>query len=81
MKPTTNGADLGDLAQQILESKKYRDVEITPSTVLDLLQKELPLHRSQKDALKEVPIWENPISPLPASSYHPPSLTTKILHR
>jgi 16S rRNA (guanine(1405)-N(7))-methyltransferase len=48
------GYDLNALAAEILASKKYRKLDLTPATVIDLLRSELPLHRQQKDALKEV---------------------------
>jgi 16S rRNA (guanine(1405)-N(7))-methyltransferase len=43
-----------DLAEEILRSRKYRDLGIPAVTVLNLLENEQNRHRSQKDAVKEV---------------------------
>ncbi|HPH96032.1 MAG TPA: hypothetical protein PKW33_04995 [Anaerolineaceae bacterium] len=37
---------------EILASRKYREMGLCADTVRDLLERELPLHRSQRDALK-----------------------------
>ena len=54
MNPFQAGDDLRSIADEILASKKYRKLGLTPATVLDLLNTEFPLHHSQRDALKEV---------------------------
>jgi len=45
---------LESLIADILSSRKYRGLNLPPGTVRDLLEQELPRHRSQKDALKSV---------------------------
>jgi 16S rRNA (guanine(1405)-N(7))-methyltransferase len=54
MVPSQAGFDPRSIADEILASKKYRKLGLTPATVLDLLNTELPLHHNTKDALKEV---------------------------
>ncbi len=46
--------ELRPLIEEILRSKKYRDMDLSPETVRDLLEQELPRHRKQKDALDAV---------------------------
>lgn len=46
--------ELDQLAAELLDSKKYRDMHLSPATVRDLLEQELLRHRSRKDALDEV---------------------------
>jgi 16S rRNA (guanine(1405)-N(7))-methyltransferase len=42
------------MVEEILASRKYRELDLAVETVRDLLEQELPRHRSQKDALKSV---------------------------
>jgi len=49
-----NPVEIARLAKAILESPKYRGLDLCAETVHDLLARELPLHRSQKDAVKAV---------------------------
>jgi 16S rRNA (guanine(1405)-N(7))-methyltransferase len=46
--------DLDFLVRQIHNTRKYRNVEITSATIVDLLKKELPVHNNHRDALKVV---------------------------
>jgi 16S rRNA (guanine(1405)-N(7))-methyltransferase len=45
--------ELQPLIEEILNSRKYRGLDIPPETVEDILEKELVRHRSSKDAVKE----------------------------
>ncbi len=47
-------AEIKALTREILAGKKYREVELPENTVRDLLEKELPLHRQPKEAVKVV---------------------------
>jgi 16S rRNA (guanine(1405)-N(7))-methyltransferase len=47
-------ADIAQLARDILSSAKYADADLCADTVIDLLEREIPLYRSQKDAVKAV---------------------------
>ncbi len=42
------------LVDELLNSRKYRDLNLPAETVRDLLEQELPRHRNPKDALKAV---------------------------
>ncbi len=42
------------LMEELLNSRKYRSLNLPEETVRDLLEQELPRHRSSKDALKAV---------------------------
>ncbi|GAP15529.1 ribosomal RNA methyltransferase [Longilinea arvoryzae] len=42
------------LVDELLNSRKYRDLNLPVETVRDLLEQELPRHRNPKDALKAV---------------------------
>jgi 16S rRNA (guanine(1405)-N(7))-methyltransferase len=42
------------LVEELLNSRKYRALELPPETVRDLLEQELSRHRNSKDALKAV---------------------------
>jgi len=44
--------ELNTLVEEIRGSRKYRDLDIHPETVRDVLQRELAVHRSPKEALK-----------------------------
>lgn len=46
--------DLRPLIDEILQSKKYRGLDLPESTVRDLIAQELPRYRSRKDALEAV---------------------------
>jgi 16S rRNA (guanine(1405)-N(7))-methyltransferase len=46
--------DLRPLIEQIRDTKKYRQLDLPESTLRDLLEAELPRHRSQKDSLQVV---------------------------
>lgn len=46
--------DLDQLVDEIRNSRKYRDLQIPPDTIRDLLMQELPRHRNEKDAVKSV---------------------------
>ncbi len=45
---------LDPLIQELLSSRKYKGLDLPAETVRDLLARELPNHRSSKDALQEV---------------------------
>ena len=45
---------LDSLIGEILSARKYRELDLSPDTVRDLLEQELPRHRSQKDAVHVV---------------------------
>lgn len=47
-------ADIPQLAQDILASAKYSSSDLCVDTVIDLLEREIPLYRSQKEAVKAV---------------------------
>lgn len=49
-----NQIDLEQMAVELLQSRKYRSVQIPMETVRDLLQNELARQRSPKEAIKEV---------------------------
>jgi len=49
-----NQESIQSLAVNILSSRKYRDLGLPVETVCNLLEQELPRHRSQKDALDAV---------------------------
>jgi 16S rRNA (guanine(1405)-N(7))-methyltransferase len=51
---TDEKSDLRPLMDEILSSKKYRDLDLSESTLRDLLEQELPRFRSRKDALDAV---------------------------
>ena len=42
------------LVDELLNSRKYRALNLPAETVRDLLEQELPRHRNSKDALKAV---------------------------
>ena len=42
------------LLQELMATRKYQELDLPEATVRDLLMKELPNHRSSKDAVKEV---------------------------
>jgi len=44
--------ELNALVEEIRLSRKYRDLDIHPETIRDVLQRELQVHRSPKEALK-----------------------------
>jgi len=46
--------DMQPIIEQVLSSRKYRSMRIPPETVADLLEKELPRHKKQKDAIRAV---------------------------
>lgn len=46
--------DIESWIAEILASRKYREMGLCAETVRDLLERELPLHRSQRDAIKSV---------------------------
>jgi 16S rRNA (guanine(1405)-N(7))-methyltransferase len=45
---------LDSIIQDLLSSRKYKGLDLPPETVRDLLAKELPKHRSPRDAVQEV---------------------------
>jgi 16S rRNA (guanine(1405)-N(7))-methyltransferase len=46
-------SELQPQIEEILNSRKYRGLDIPPETVEDILERELARHRSSKDAVKE----------------------------
>lgn len=56
--------ELQPFIDEILQSKKYRGLDLTESTVRSLLEQELPRHRHRKDALDSVrSILHNIVAP------------------
>ncbi len=50
----TSAPDYFEIAQRILDSRKYRDLDIPAATVIDLLQREIPKTKNLKTAEKNV---------------------------
>lgn len=52
--PEPSPSELDSIARTILQSKKYRGMNICPDTVYDLLAHELPRHKKKSDAIQAV---------------------------
>ena len=48
------GQSITELANEILNLRKYRDLDLPPETVQDLLARELPLYKTNREAVKAV---------------------------
>ena len=48
------GQSIAELTEEILNLRKYRDLDLPPETVQDLLARELPLYKTNREAVKAV---------------------------